>query len=574
MNPGDREAVAGSARQYSMLACALAHRPIEVIAGTPGEMAWTDGHTITIDPTVCPQGTVEAVVVQAALIGAASLAGNVIRPLLRHRRIRQRYLAIEGPRAVAELRHLLPRSLNHLIRDDIAVLSASPADSLNMARTRTRIPDCELNLGTLRPREVLAALRRQPPPPHAGDSDDQMGTGKDITPSPDSPAERFQPVPQTLAPDDASLFSAGSGSTLLGRLLRTLLRGAGVTGADGPIGGQHMLRRSAAGTSAGARVITGAGVNDAADSVKDTDVQYPEWDSRLGRYRDRWCTVRVIGPGEHAVNAIPVAELGLRRPLARLGTGPHTRHRQPYGDDIDIDAIIESRAGAGGAQRSDEHHYLATVRDRRDLAALILLDVSGSTDQPGVGRISVHDHQRALVAALATTMQRLGDRVAVYAFSSHGRREVRLHTVKTFAEHHEQVLLTRLQHLQPSGYSRLGAAIRHGARIIEREGATTRRLLIVVSDGLAFDHGYDLGYGAHDVRRALTEARGHGTGCLCLTVGATAPSEDLRLAFGTAAHASLPRPDQLAPVFARLARTALRNAEVPRRTYTPERTTI
>jgi nitric oxide reductase activation protein len=146
--------------------------------------------------------------------------------------------------------------------------------------------------------------------------------------------------------------------------------------------------------------------------------------------------------------------------------------------------------------------------------------------------------------------------------------------MKTFTEHNEQVLLTRLQHLQPSGYSRLGAAIRHGARVIEGEGATTRRLLIVVSDGIAFDHGYDLGHGAHDVRHALTEARGHGTGCLCLTVGATAPSEDLRLAFGTAAHAWLPRPDQLAPVFGRLARTALRNAEVPRRTHTRERTTI
>ncbi len=128
------------------------------------------------------------------------------------------------------------------------------------------------------------------------------------------------------------------------------------------------------------------------------------------------------------------------------------------------------------------------------------------------------------------------------AFSSHGRHNVRLTTLKTFAEYNERSLLARLSQLEPCGYSRLGAAIRHGASIIDQSGGTTRRLLIVVSDGLAFDHGYDLDHGARDVRRALAEVRSRGTGCLCLTVGATAPSEDLRLVFGTAAHAAVPGP--------------------------------
>jgi nitric oxide reductase activation protein len=164
-------------------------------------------------------------------------------------------------------------------------------------------------------------------------------------------------------------------------------------------------------------------------------------------------------------------------------------------------------------------------------------------------------------------MHRLGDRVAVYAFSSRGRHDVRLTALKTFAEHRDRALLARLHQLQPCGYSRLGAAIRHAANIIEQRGATTRRLLIVVSDGLAFDHGYDLDHGAHDVRRALTEVRARGTGCLCLTVGSTGPSQDLERAFGTAAHASVTGADQLAPAVLRLFRAALNSAEVPRNRY-------
>lgn len=563
MNSRVGEPDGGRARQYGMLASALAGRPVEVTTDAAGGPAWTDGHTITIDPACDSGRAVEAVVVQAALIGAASLVGDVMRPLLRRSRLRQRYLEIEGPRAVAGMRDLLPRPLEYMICEDIASLSTSPATSLALARKGTHIPDCGLYLGTLRPREVLSALRTDTFTAAAGESGALVGDGND----PDS-------VSQVCVPDDAALFSAGGGSTIIGRLLAALLHGAGVTSVDGPVGGQHVVRRRAPGNPTSTLIAEGVDSDEPDEPVTAGKYLYPEWDSRRHHYRDRWSTVRVADPPEAVRNPVPASELGLRRPLARLGTGPQLRHRQPYGDDIDIDAIIASRAGALTAPDSDQHYYLNSVHNRRDLASLILLDVSGSTAEPGVGRISVHDHQRALVSALVTTMQRVGDRVAVYAFSSQGRHDVRLQTMKSFAERNALQALARLQHLQPAGYSRLGAAIRHGAHIIERDSATTRRLLIVVSDGIAFDHGYDLNYGARDVRYALTEARSQGTGCLCLTVGATAPAEDLREAFGTAAYASVPGPESVAPVFERLARTALRHAEVRRHRHRPERTSL
>jgi hypothetical protein len=80
-----------------------------------------------------------------------------------------------------------------------------------------------------------------------------------------------------------------------------------------------------------------------------------------------------------------------------------------------------------------------------------------------------------------------------------------------------------------------------GARDVER-------LLVVLSDGLAFDHGYEPVYGAADARRALAEARRRGTGCLCLSIGASTNAYTLRRVFGSAAHATIPRTEQLSHV--------------------------
>ena len=64
-------------------------------------------------------------------------------------------------------------------------------------------------------------------------------------------------------------------------------------------------------------------------------------------------------------------------------------------------------------------------------------------------------------------------------------------------------------------------------RVITEKAGTSRRLLVVLSDGLAYDHGYERVYGAADARRALGEARRQGIGCLCLTIGAGTDAAEL-----------------------------------------------
>jgi nitric oxide reductase activation protein len=213
----------------------------------------------------------------------------------------------------------------------------------------------------------------------------------------------------------------------------------------------------------------------------------------------------------------------------------------------------------------DEAVYLDSLRRRRDLSVLLLLDVSGSTAEPGTVGRTVHQQQRAVITDLTVALHDLGDRVALYAYNSQGRGAVNMLPVKRFDDHLDVRVMRRLNSLEPGAYSRLGAAIRHGSAVLEARGGTSRRLLVVVSDGLAYDHGYERAYGAADARRALTEARRRGTGCVCLTVGAGTDVAVLKKVFGSTAHVTIATPEQLANVVGPLFRSAIRSAEVRRR---------
>jgi nitric oxide reductase activation protein len=209
--------------------------------------------------------------------------------------------------------------------------------------------------------------------------------------------------------------------------------------------------------------------------------------------------------------------------------------------------------------------FIDSVRRRRDLAVLLLLDISGSAGEPAEGGKTVHEQQRAAAAALTLALHELGDRVALYAYHSQGRSSVSLMPVKRFGEDPGSTFLQRLGGLEPGAYSRLGAAIRHGATLLQDHGGTPRQLLVVLSDGLAYDHGYEPAYGAADAQRALGEARRQGVACLCLSIGASTDPANLRKVFGKSAHCGAARARALTQVIGPLFRSAIRSADVRRR---------
>jgi nitric oxide reductase activation protein len=290
---------------------------------------------------------------------------------------------------------------------------------------------------------------------------------------------------------------------------------------------------------------------------------YPEWDVHSGQYRKAWCTVHEVAfEPKKSGPSFSLPDLArLRRSLARLSPGIDRCHRQAQGDDVDIDAAIEQRVEVMAGSTPDEAIFINSVRRRRDLSVLLLLDVSGSAAEPAGSGSTVHEHQRKAAAALTLALHELGDRVALYAYRSQGRSVVHFMPVKRFKETSSALVVQRLGGLEPGAYSRLGAAIRHGTAVLQDQGGTPRQLLVVLSDGLAYDHGYERAYGAADARHALAEARRQGVGCLCLSVGADTDDETLRQVFGSSAHARLTAPEDLSHVIGPLFRAAIRSAE-------------
>jgi hypothetical protein len=510
---------------------------------------------VFVDAGISRREQVEAVAVQASLLAAGSLDPDIVRRFTRRAPLAMRYLAVEGHRALTAIGDLLPPSVRSLIDADVAARAATPAASLAAALGREPIADPPDSFGTIRARRLLASIAR---------------AEKSATTRQPVPREQHNHVLAELAEDEddgtaADLFSSpvggrGALGRLLGKLLGAVrqLDGGGPPGADAPT---HRTRASS--NTVLSTGITGT-VEEAA--IEGRGTKYPEWDVHRRRYRQDWCTVQEVeARPRDGTPLFPLDGYGLRRPLARLGTGLDRYHRRVQGDDVDIDAAVDARVEMMAGSAPDEAVYVESLRLRRDLAVLLLLDISGSAAEPGATGRTVHEQQRAAAAALSVALHDLGDRVALYAYHSQGRSAVQLVPVKRFDDDFDALVMRRLHGLEPAAYSRLGAAIRHGAAVLEDRGGTSRRLLVVLSDGLAYDHGYEPVYGAADARRALAEARRRGTGCLCLSIGASTDAETLRRVFGSAAHATIPRTEQLSQVIGPLFRSALRSAEVPRR---------
>ncbi|OBK35637.1 nitric oxide reductase activation protein [Mycobacterium sp. 1245111.1] len=543
-----------------MLASALAGRPLAVGAGVAGEPSWTDGQTVYVDPSAHPRAALEAVAVHASMLAAGSLAPDIVDRLVRHPKLSRRYFAVEAHRALVANDDLLPARLAALADRELAALSCSAADSLAIAAGKTVAAGPPHNFGVIRAKKLVAVMK------HAAAQKEKVGH----VARKEAKGELHELSDDAVDDsDDPDMFSSPvGGGGFIGKWLKKMLSSSRRSGNDGggPPGADTPTHRTNSARRGAFAVSSTALTPEASSDVEQDGMKYPEWDANRGAYRPDWCTVREVEPEiKPAATGFIECAGAVRRPLARLGMGLHRQRRQYQGDDIDIDAAVETRVELLARSVPSDAVYLDSLRRRRELSVLVLLDISGSAAEPGTLGRTVHQQQRTAAANLVVALHDLGDRVSLYGYYSQGRAAVRLVPVKRFEDHLDAAVFKRLNSLEPGAYSRLGAAIRHGSTVLDQRGGTPRRLLVVLSDGLAYDHGYELVYGAADARHALDEARRRGIGCVCLTVGAATDVGSLRKVFGSTAHAAVGRPEQLSDVIGPLFRSAVRSAEMQRR---------
>jgi len=290
------------------------------------------------------------------------------------------------------------------------------------------------------------------------------------------------------------------------------------------------------------------------DSTRDECIRYPEWDYRRNAYREPGAGVRpsVAPPGPDewidATLAKHAAMLDVvRRRFETLRARRVRLRRQLDGDDIDLDACIEQHADRAAGRHSAERLYEIRRAADKDLAVLLLIDVSGSTDGWIAEDRRVIDVEREALLIVAVALESLGEPFAIEAFSGEGPDRVALRTVKRFDEPFGRDIARRIAGLEPERYTRAGAAIRHATALLMRRRAE-HRLLLLLSDGKPNDvDEYDGRYGAEDMRQAVVEAKLQGIFPFCLTIDRHAASYLPRV-FGAHQYALLPDPARLPEV--------------------------
>jgi len=249
---------------------------------------------------------------------------------------------------------------------------------------------------------------------------------------------------------------------------------------------------------------------------------YPEWDCKRNEYRNNWCQVSE-DLQENEGWAEPPAELRrlsrrVRRQFEALRTDDRWLRRLIDGEEVDIDDFIEAVCERRGCGYASERLFKHRKHDDRELAVMVLLDVSNSTQfQLGHGRII--DIERQAMLVLAEALSELDDTFSIYAFSGYGRTQVDILRVKHFDEDYGDLVRERIFSLSPRGSTRIGAALRHmGKRLANR--TERHRLLLLLTDGRPYDpaDNYKGLYALEDTRKALLELHNDGITTYGLTI--------------------------------------------------------
>jgi nitric oxide reductase NorD protein len=281
-------------------------------------------------------------------------------------------------------------------------------------------------------------------------------------------------------------------------------------------------------------------------------VAYPEWDWRTSTYRLRGAIVRPLSAatGDPAWSGrvlLRHAALirAVRRDFERLRARRSLRPREPNGSELDLDGYIVARADARGTGAMGDRLYVDARPRRRDVAIMLLLDASASTDSWVAADRRVIDVEKEALLVVCEALRILGDRYAVLAFSGEGPERVEVRQLAGFGEvAGVETVRARIASLEPDGFTRLGAALRHASAMLSKQSAH-RRLLLLLSDGRPNDVDvYEGRYGIEDTRAAVAEARLQRIHCFCLTVDREAPRYATRI-FGAPYFAVLPRPERL-----------------------------
>ena len=209
--------------------------------------------------------------------------------------------------------------------------------------------------------------------------------------------------------------------------------------------------------------------------------------------------------------------------------------RLPYGDELNIDSWIEYMSH----QDKSMHHqnfYVTYEKKTRDMATLLLADISLSTEGGITQEMRIIDVIKDSLMVFSEALEKLEDKFAIYTFSSLQNKKVYFNIIKNFKDRYDDLIRGRINSIKPQYYTRMGAAIREATKILDKQ-QSANKLLLIISDGKPNDEDrYDGRYGIEDTKKALQEIKKKGITPFCITIDLDA-KEYLSYLFGRNGYA-------------------------------------
>ncbi len=254
---------------------------------------------------------------------------------------------------------------------------------------------------------------------------------------------------------------------------------------------------------------------------------YHEWDYNTHSYRPDWVSVyEALHPQGNAADIDRLlakhASLAkrLKKMLDLLKPQDKVRIRyQEEGSELDLDVALRSLIDYKSGATPDPRINMSHRNDGRNIAVMILLDLSESLNEKAAGcDQTILELSQEAVSLLAWAIEKLGDPFAIAGFHSNTRHDVRYLHIKGYSEHWDDEVKGRLAAMEASYSTRMGAAMRHAAHYLEKQQAD-KKLMLILTDGEPADiDSKDGRILIEDARQAVKELDQQGIYTYCINL--------------------------------------------------------
>jgi len=180
-------------------------------------------------------------------------------------------------------------------------------------------------------------------------------------------------------------------------------------------------------------------------------------------------------------------------------------NKQFDGIDVDYDSYVDYFCDLSSKRTPDERIYQNKRLKNTNYSIVLLLDKSLSTD----GYVENHriiDLEKEALIVLGDVLKDIPIYISIAGFYSITRNQIYFNLIKDFKEPWDNAF-KKIGAIQPQGYTRIGAAIRHANSLLN-QFSYAQKWIILLSDGKPNDYDkYEGKYGIYDIQQAIREGR-------------------------------------------------------------------